>query len=150
MISRKIGEEIKLSTFLKTFNTPNISTSIRIDLYNVRINPYIPNPVRYFKCQKFGHGQGQCKGTTMFQMFRGGPWLLQLWTCPQMYQFCRNPNGLFKTVHFTYKKKNQAIKIERNVSYPEARTLVSMANDSCAQTPCTNCITSVKTQADIT
>ena len=48
------------------------------------------------------------------------------------------PNGLSKTVHFTYKKKNQAIKIERNVSYPEARTLVSMANDSCAQTAYAN------------
>ena len=72
-ISRKTGQEVKLNTFLITFNTPNIPTSIRIGLYNVRVNPYIPNPVRCFKCQKFGHGQCQCKGKIMFQVFRGGP-----------------------------------------------------------------------------
>ena len=31
-------------------------------LYNVKVSPYVPNPIRYFKCQKFGHGKGQCKG----------------------------------------------------------------------------------------
>ena len=61
-ISRKTGQEVKLNTVLITFNTLNIPTSIRIGLYNVKVNPYIPNPVRCFKCQKFGNGQGQCKG----------------------------------------------------------------------------------------
>ena len=59
---RKPGQEVKLSTILITFNTPNIPTSISTDLYKVRVNPYVPNPVRCFKCQKFGHGQRQCKG----------------------------------------------------------------------------------------
>ena len=31
-------------------------------LYNVKVSPYVPNPIRYLKCQKFGHGKGQCKG----------------------------------------------------------------------------------------
>ena len=51
-ISLKTGQEIKLNTFLITFSTPNIPTSIRINLYNVRVYPYIPNPVCCFKCQK--------------------------------------------------------------------------------------------------
>jgi hypothetical protein len=41
-ISLKTGQEIKLNTFLITFSTPNIPTSIRINLYNVRVYPYIP------------------------------------------------------------------------------------------------------------
>ena len=85
-ISRKTGQEVKLNTLLITFNTPNIPTSIRIGLYNVKVNPYIPNPVRCFKCQKFGHGQGQCKGKIIFQVFRGGPWWLFLWKCSQVCQ----------------------------------------------------------------
>ena len=31
-------------------------------LYNVKVSPYVPNPILYLKCQKFGHGKGQCKG----------------------------------------------------------------------------------------
>ena len=51
-----------LNTFLITYNTPNIPISIRIGQYNVRVNPYVRSPVHCFKCQKFGHGQSQCKG----------------------------------------------------------------------------------------
>ena len=31
-------------------------------LYNVKVSPYVPNPIRCFKGQRFGHGKGQCKG----------------------------------------------------------------------------------------
>jgi len=61
-ISRETGPEVNLNTFLIIHNTPNIPISIRIGHYNVRVNPYVRSPVRCFKCQKFGHGQGQCKG----------------------------------------------------------------------------------------
>jgi len=61
-ISRETGPEVNLNTFLITYNTPNIPISIRIDHINVRVNRYVPNSVRCFKCQKFGHGQSQYKG----------------------------------------------------------------------------------------
>jgi hypothetical protein len=60
-ISRETGPEVNLSTFLIIYSTHNIPISIRIGHYNVRVNPYVPNPVRCFKFQKFGHGQSQCK-----------------------------------------------------------------------------------------
>ena len=56
------GQEIKLNTFLLTFFPPTIPRSIRMCLYNVQVSPYFPNPVRCSRCQKFGHGKGQCKG----------------------------------------------------------------------------------------
>ena len=31
-------------------------------LYNAKVSPYVPNPVRCYRCQTFGHGKGQCKG----------------------------------------------------------------------------------------
>jgi hypothetical protein len=64
-IFRKIEQEIKLSIFLLTFNTPNIPTSIFIGLYKVMINQYVPNLVRCIKRQKCGHGQGQFKEKIM-------------------------------------------------------------------------------------
>jgi hypothetical protein len=31
-------------------------------LYNVKVSPYVPNPIRCLKCQKFGHGKGNVRG----------------------------------------------------------------------------------------
>ena len=61
-ISKRNGQTVKLNTFL--INFPTILSSIRMGLYNVKVSPYVPNPIRCFKCQKFGHGKGQCKGKT--------------------------------------------------------------------------------------
>ena len=119
-ISRKTGQEVKLNTLLITFNTPNIPTSIRIGLYNVKVNPYIPNPVRCFKCQKFGHGQGQCKEKIIcFKCSEEGH---DGYTCENAHK-CANCGeshmASSKDCQFFIKeKKIQTIKVERNISYP--------------------------------
>jgi hypothetical protein len=55
---------------------------------------------------------------------------------------------------FIKEKKIQAIKVERNISYPEALNFVSMTNDSSAQKSYASVtkpvFTSVETQTDIT
>ena len=61
-LSKRNGKEIKLNTFLLTFSSPAIPRSIRMGLYNAKVSPYVPNPVRCYRCQTFGHGKGQCKG----------------------------------------------------------------------------------------
>jgi hypothetical protein len=155
-ISRKTGQEVKLNTFLITFNTPNIPTSIRIGLYNVKVNPYIPNPVCCFKCQKFGHGQGQCKGKIIcFKCSEEGH---DGYTCENAHK-CANCGeshmASSKDCQFFIKeKKIQTIKVERNISCPEARKFVSVTNDSSAQKSYPSVtkpvFTSVETQTDIT
>ncbi|GFW10275.1 uncharacterized protein TNCV_4812431 [Trichonephila clavipes] len=44
------------------FNSPNLPTSIKAGYLNCKIRPYIPNPLRCFKCQRFGHSQTACRG----------------------------------------------------------------------------------------
>ena len=61
-ITKKYNTWIKLNTFLLTFNSTTVPTNIHIGPYFIKVSTYIPHPVRYFKCQKFGHGKGQCKG----------------------------------------------------------------------------------------
>ena len=55
---------------------------------------------------------------------------------------------------FIKEKKIQTIKVERNISYPEARKFVSVTNDSSAQKSYASVtkpvFTSVETQTDIT
>ena len=52
---------VKLNTFLLTFNSTILPSHIYIGLFRIDVSLYIPNPVRCFKCQKFGYGKAQCR-----------------------------------------------------------------------------------------
>ncbi|GFT99262.1 uncharacterized protein TNCV_73581 [Trichonephila clavipes] len=45
-----------------TFNSPKLPTTIKAGYINCKIRPYIPNPLRCFRCQRFGHSQTSCRG----------------------------------------------------------------------------------------
>ncbi|GFU66286.1 uncharacterized protein TNCV_464661 [Trichonephila clavipes] len=43
-------------------NSPTLPQTIKAGYLNCKIRPYIPNHLRCFKCQKFGHSQTACGG----------------------------------------------------------------------------------------
>ncbi|GFY19399.1 uncharacterized protein TNCV_4127861 [Trichonephila clavipes] len=45
-----------------TFNSPKLPSAIKAGYLNSKVRPYIPNPLRCFKCQSFGHSQTSCRG----------------------------------------------------------------------------------------
>ena len=53
----KKGKEIKTDTYFVTFSTPRPPDKLRIGYYFVEVKPYIPNPLRCFQCQEFGHSR---------------------------------------------------------------------------------------------
>ena len=62
-ISKKDGKEIKTNTLFITFATPTPPAKLRIGYYNVEVKLYIPNPLRCYSCQEFGHSRKYCKKT---------------------------------------------------------------------------------------
>ncbi|GFX84479.1 uncharacterized protein TNCV_3531761 [Trichonephila clavipes] len=48
--------------FILTFNSPKQPNTIKAGYLHCKIRPYIPNPLRCFKCQRFGHSQTSCRG----------------------------------------------------------------------------------------
>ncbi|GFX07142.1 hypothetical protein TNCV_4268941 [Trichonephila clavipes] len=36
-----------------TFNNPNLPATVKAGYLNCKIRPYVPNPLRCFKCQRF-------------------------------------------------------------------------------------------------
>ena len=53
--------EIKTNTLILTFNTPNIPDCLKICYLNIPVTQYVPNPIKFYKCQRFGHVTGKCK-----------------------------------------------------------------------------------------
>ena len=127
---RRNNEFIPTNTLILTFNKPLLPQSVKAGYLSIPVEPYIPNPLRCFKCQKFGHGQTTCRNKL---------------TCARCGQFdhdsktCKNDIICIncKGNHFAYsrecaqwkiEKRVQQVKVEKHLSFPEARKLVETAN----------------------
>ena len=51
---------IPTNTIVLTFDFPKPPTSLRAGYLTVPVRPYVPFPMRCFKCHKFGHGKDKC------------------------------------------------------------------------------------------
>ena len=60
---KKEGGSFPTGTVFLTFGTPDLPTKIKLGFLVVRVSPYIPNPMRCFKCQRYGHTSTRCKRT---------------------------------------------------------------------------------------
>ena len=60
-VLKKEGKEIKTNTLFVTFDSHKLPEKIKLGYYIVNIQPYVPNPLRCFNCQKFGHSKKWCK-----------------------------------------------------------------------------------------
>ena len=53
--------EVKTNTLILTFNSPKIPESLKVCYLNIPVSQFVPNPLRCYKCQKFGHVTSKCK-----------------------------------------------------------------------------------------
>ena len=52
---------IKLTnTYALTFNSPYLPTVVKMGFMQVKVDVYIPNPLRCYNCQVFGHYENKC------------------------------------------------------------------------------------------
>ena len=54
---RRNNELVQTNTFILTFCKP-----LKAGYLNIPIVPFIPNPLRCFKCHRYGHGENACRG----------------------------------------------------------------------------------------
>ena len=48
------------NTFMFTFNTSVLPKQLKVAFLRVSVDPYIPNPLRCYACQVFGHHENKC------------------------------------------------------------------------------------------
>ncbi|XP_041367054.1 uncharacterized protein LOC121381769 [Gigantopelta aegis] len=123
---RRNNELVPTNTFILTFSTPTLPHSIKAGYLNIPVEPFIPNPRRCFKCQKYGHGQNTCRGK--LTCARCGQFDHDSKTCKKDL-VCTNCKG----DHFAYsreysmwkkEKKVQEVRVEKRLTFADARKLV--------------------------
>ena len=126
------GKIIQLSTYLVTFEQSTLPSHIYLGPYRIKVDPFVPNPTRCFKCQKFGHGKSSCRGTEKCVKCSGVGH--SSFDCEGEVK-CANcgSNHMANSRHCDIFKREmniQKIKTEKNISYQEAKKLISFTNDS--------------------
>ena len=137
-ILKKDGKEIKTNTLFVTFRTPTPPEKIKIGYYNVTVNLYIPNPLRCFGCQEFGHSRKFCKKAP--KCWKCGREGHEGGECTSDSLCCVNCKG----DHYSSSKtcpvwilenEIQRVKAEKKLTYGEARRLVKESSPSPTPAP---------------
>ncbi|GFX07867.1 uncharacterized protein TNCV_4161361 [Trichonephila clavipes] len=112
---------------LTTTDAPNLPTSIKAGYLNCKIRPYIPNPLRCFKCQRFGHSQTACRGQLTCSRCASVGHASSDCTLEQKCINCSQPHSTDSKLCPKWKieKEIQTIKTNRNISYIEARKFIT-------------------------
>ncbi|GBN41897.1 hypothetical protein AVEN_45284-1 [Araneus ventricosus] len=125
---RRDGRLIPTQHVVLTFQTPVLPKYIKAGYINCKLRPYIPNPLRCFKCQRYGHSQQSCRGTDPVcgKCAESGH---ETNVCTSDTFKCRNCSGPHASSSkscrtWIFEKEVIAVKIKRNVTFPEARQIV--------------------------
>ena len=137
-ILKKDDKEIKTNTLFVTFRTPTPPEKIKIGYYNVTVNLYIPNPLRCFGCQEFGHSRKFCKKAP--KCWKCGREGHEGGECTSESLCCVNCKGDHYSSSKTcpvwiLEKEIQRVKAEKKLTYGEARRLVKESSPSTTPAP---------------
>ena len=58
---KKEGKVIPTNTLFLTFGSPELLKEIKVGYLKVKVALFVPNPMRCFNCNKFGHTSQHCK-----------------------------------------------------------------------------------------
>ncbi|GFW64060.1 uncharacterized protein TNCV_707651 [Trichonephila clavipes] len=110
-----------------TFNSPKLPTNIKAGYLNFKIRPYIPNPLRCYKCQRFGHSQTSCRGQlTCSRCASVGHSSADCTLKPKCVNCTEShPSNSKLCLKWKTEKEIQVIKTNRNIPYVEARKLIA-------------------------
>jgi hypothetical protein len=155
IFQNKDGYKRKTAAIVLTFASSTLPTSVKAGFINCKVVPFIPNPLRCFKCQAFGHHQSVCKNDAICSKCglasHGEEPCVGPVKCPN----CSGNHPAYANSCPKWKQEKDIcrIKVTNNISYPEARkqltanTQVSTAQPSYAAV--VKHTASVGTQTDV-
>lgn len=126
----KNGTHEDTNTFILTFGTHTLPKFITAGYLRLPVSHYIPQPLRCYKCQKFGHHKEKCRGTELCQVCSEEGHNQRDCKKPPCCRNCKGSHPSYDKTCPTWIKEKEITKVktEQNISYPEARRLCEPKN----------------------
>lgn len=111
------------NTLILTFGTHTLPETIKAGYLRLQVSQYIPNPLRCYKCQRYGHHKNNCRGNQSCQVCsEEGHDSRDCSNTPK----CKNCNGNHPAYSkdcptWEQEKKIVKTKVENNITFQEAR-----------------------------
>ncbi|GBN27481.1 hypothetical protein AVEN_67545-1 [Araneus ventricosus] len=124
---RRDGQLLNTKHLILTFDSAKLPENIKAGYMRLSVRTYIPNPLRCFKCQRFGHSKTSCRGTlTCARCAEVGHESTDC-TRAEKCVNCKGEHTSFSRNCIAWKREKEIIstKIKKQISYPEARKLVN-------------------------
>ncbi|GBM55711.1 hypothetical protein AVEN_196608-1 [Araneus ventricosus] len=123
---RKNGQPIDTKHLILTFHSPRIPESVRAGYIKLKVRPYIPNPLRCFKCQRFGHSKASCRGNLTCARCAEAGHDSSNRTESEKCVNCKGSHTSFSRLCSAWKFEKEVIaeKVKKGISFLEARRLV--------------------------
>ena len=122
---RRNGEMRTTHTYILTFSSSNLPQSVKIGYMNVNVDMYIPNPLRCFKCQKYGHHISKCPGNPVCAKCGKEDENHDFETCsgPLKCSNCKGAHATFSRECPIWKEEKEILNLKytKKLSFPEAR-----------------------------
>ncbi|GBN29702.1 hypothetical protein AVEN_51377-1 [Araneus ventricosus] len=123
---RRDGHLLNTKHLILTFDSAKLPEHIKTGYMRLSVRTYIPNPLRCFKCQRFGHSKTSCRGTlTCARCAEVGHESTDC-TRTEKCVNCKGEHTSFSRNCSAWKQEKEIIstKIKKQISYQEARKLI--------------------------
>ena len=122
------NQKTESNTIILTFDGAELPKEIKAGYINIKVNPYIPNPLRCFNCNKFGHPKDRCKRKACCARC-GGTDHTDDRECRRI-PHCTNCEGEHSSFSkdcpsWKVKKEIQWVRVLNNISFLQAKQQVS-------------------------
>ena len=110
-----------------TFNLLWLPEHVYAGRLRYQVRPFIPNPMRCFKCQRYGHGSRNCNKDARCKACGQTPHDGSPCTSPKMCLSCKSTDHVVDSKDCPDWKREKevcSVHVTEKVSYPEARRIV--------------------------
>ncbi|XP_055936894.1 uncharacterized protein LOC129966491 [Argiope bruennichi] len=120
---RKDGQLLDTKHLVLTFHATRIPDSIKAGYMKLAVRHYIPNPLRCFKCQLFGHSKASCRGTLTCARCAEAGHDSSACTAVGKCKNCKGSHASFSRICPTWKFEKEVIseKVTKQITYAEAK-----------------------------
>nr|XP_015910660.2 uncharacterized protein LOC107441797 [Parasteatoda tepidariorum] len=124
---RRDGQLIPTKHLILTFATPNLPSAVKLAWYNCPVRPYVPNPLRCFQCQRFGHSKASCRSKPICARCSSSDHADTTCELPPHCVNCNGDHAAYSRncTKWSQEKEIQSVKVLQNVTFNEARRIVT-------------------------